>query len=450
MRLGHLFLCCRKSAVDAGCGGRRREVVNLWRFWAAGVVKIARLFVILQSKNQSVINFTEFLSTDLPVETYISCGVALVCAILLSTLLLCRLGRVARQIRFDTSAELPETGYPALSVIVTAGDDAWNLPVLLPQILEQDYPAPLEVIMVEDGDSHATEAVVSKLQTIYPNLYMTFAPLRSRNLSRKKLSLTLGIKAARYDCLVFTCGTCRVASPLWLRSMARHFIEGRRCVIGYSAPRPVDSVDPADDKHRRTRSFDIIRTAVEYLSAAVGGKPYRGDGCNLAYTRDLFYSVKGFAGSLNYVNGDDDIFISNVANSDNCAVELSLDARVDTLQQRPAKAHRAERRQRIFTLRKLRSATPRLWAFMSLLWWLWLSASIAAVVSGLPSLLPLGAVTLISLGLCLPVMLKWRRLSAALGGRPLCLTVVWFMLVHPFTTLYARLTPGDIKHYTWQ
>lgn len=397
-----------------------------------------------------MLHYSELISTDLPLEVYISGGIALVCAIVLLSLLLSRIGRVLRQIKRDTSATLPDSGYPSLSVIVTAGDDAWNLPTLLPQILEQDYPAPLEVIVVEDGDSHATETEVSKLQTLYPNLYMTFVPLRSRNLSRKKLSVTLGIKAARYDHLVFTCGNCRVVSPLWLRSIARHFTEGRSVVIGYSSPRPTDDVPDSDNTSRRSRAFDVVRAATEYLSAAIGGKPYRGDGCNLAYTRELFYNVKGFAGSLNYVNGDDDIFISKIADADNCAVELSLDARVDCLLQQPLKAHRAERRQRLFTMRHLSSATPRLWAFMSALWWLWLLASCATIAFGVPSLLPLAAVTVVSLGLCLPVMLRWRRLSVALDSRPLCLTVVWFMLTHPFKTLYARLRPGDIKHYTWE
>lgn len=389
-------------------------------------------------------------SFDIPVTVYCAAGVAFVCAVALLSLLLYRMVRVRRRVASDTAAPLPETGYPSVSVIVTAGDDAWNLPVLLPQILEQDYPAPLEVIVVEDGGSHATDEVVSRLQSDYPNLYMTFAPPLSRNLSRKKLLLTLGIKAARYDALVFTCGSCRVLSPMWLRSMARHFIDGKEMVIGFSSPVAAPDSDRADDRWRRFRSFDTVRTALQYLGAAIAGKPYRGDGNNIAYTRRLFYSVKGFAGSLNFVNGDDDIFVDSVATRSNCAVDLSMDARVEVLRQRPAAAHRAEKVQRLFTMRHLRRTTPLMWAAVSWLWWLWAGASAVAVGLGLPSLLPLAGITVLSLMLCLPVMLVWRPVSVALGGRKLCLTVVWFMLVHPIHTLMVRFGRSDIKHYTWE
>lgn len=387
-------------------------------------------------------------SLDFPIYVYCAAGVALLAVVTLLPLLLYRMLRVKRRVVADTAAPLPQDGYPPLSVIVTSGDDAWNLPVLLPQILEQDYPAPLEVIVVEDGAGNATEEVVWALQKDYPNLYMTFVPAQSRNLSRKKLSLTLGIKAARYDSMVFTCGNCRIASPLWLRSMGRHFIDGKEMVIGYSTTAPAP--DSAENAGGRRRSFDMVRTALEYLGAAMAGKPYRGDGNNLAYTRGLFYSVKGFTGSLNYVNGDDDIFVDKVATRSNCAVELSMDARVESLYKDPAHAHRVEKIQRRFTLRHTRRATELMWSAMSWLWWLWFGGSVAAIALGVPSLVPVAAVTVLSLGLCLPVMFVWRSVSAALGGRRLCLTVPWLMLMHPLRTLSLRFGRSDVKHYTWE
>ena len=96
--------------------------------------------------------------------------------------------------------------FPPMSVIVYSEDDAANLEVLLPQILDQDYPSPFEVIVVNDGAMDSTKDVIARLEQRYSNLYMTFTPQESRSLSRKKLAVTLGIKAAKYNVLLHTVG----------------------------------------------------------------------------------------------------------------------------------------------------------------------------------------------------------------------------------------------------
>ena len=77
----------------------------------------------------------------------------------------------------DDEEPLPAGGYPSVSVVVYSQTDATNLRTLIPQILEQDYPAPMEVIVVNDEGSEQTESTVSELELRYSNLYMTFAPV---------------------------------------------------------------------------------------------------------------------------------------------------------------------------------------------------------------------------------------------------------------------------------
>ncbi len=97
--------------------------------------------------------------------------------------------------------------YPAVSVIVYAQNDAENLVKYLPKILNQAYPE-FEVIVVNDDSTDDSKDILSVLETQYKNLYHTYVPEGSRNLSHKKLALTLGIKAARYDIVVFTNANC--------------------------------------------------------------------------------------------------------------------------------------------------------------------------------------------------------------------------------------------------
>ena len=218
---------------------------------------------------------------------------------------------VAQKVAEDNETPLPDSpdAYPSVSVIVYSEDDAQNLEILLPQILEQDYPAMMEVIVVNDGAVGSTKDVIAQLEQRYSNLYMPFPPLESRSLSRKKLAVTLGIKAARYETVMLTTGNCRIESPIWLKSMMRHFINGKEIVLGYATPVMLeDSVSTIKRRH----SFDTVWSAVEYLSWAIAGRPYRGSCHNLAYKRSVFFKNKGFSKSLNLKYGDDDIFIIEV------------------------------------------------------------------------------------------------------------------------------------------
>ena len=113
--------------------------------------------------------------------------------------------------------------YPAVSVIVYAQNDAENLVKYLPKILNQAYPE-FEVIVVNDDSTDDSKDILSVLETQYKNLYHTYVPEGSRNLSHKKLALTLGIKAARYDIVVFTNANCDPKSNEWLAAIARNFV----------------------------------------------------------------------------------------------------------------------------------------------------------------------------------------------------------------------------------
>lgn len=121
-----------------------------------------------------------------------------------------------------------------VSVIICARDEYENLREFLPDILSQDYPE-YEVIVVNDGNDEDTELLLSDLKKVYTHLRSTFVPDGAKNLSTKKLALTLGIKAAKYDWLLFTDADCVPVSKNWIASMARNFSEKTEFVLGYGA-----------------------------------------------------------------------------------------------------------------------------------------------------------------------------------------------------------------------
>ncbi len=205
-------------------------------------------------------------------------------------------------------AMVADADYPAVSVIIYSAGDPVMLDRLITEVFAQDYPAEMEVIVVNDGKIAEIKDVVTRQQVRHRNLYVTFTPLEARNLSRRKLALTLGIKAARNEVVVLTDDCCLPASDWWLRLMMYPFAQpSTEMVVGHAA------VEGDNGFGGACRRFTMGADAVEYMSAVQSGRPYRATGHNLAYRRDLFFNNKGFSRSLNLHDGDDDIFVNEVA-----------------------------------------------------------------------------------------------------------------------------------------
>ena len=101
--------------------------------------------------------------------------------------------------------------------------DAGHLEEILKALLDQDYPAVFEVVVVNEGERSDVSDLVSMLRASHSNLYLTYTPDGVVNLSRKKLALTLGVKAARYGVVVLTTTAAVIESRMWLRRMMAPF-----------------------------------------------------------------------------------------------------------------------------------------------------------------------------------------------------------------------------------
>ena len=239
---------------------------------------------------------------------------------------------------------------PPVSVIICAREECENLRRNLKAVLEQDYPQ-FEVIVINDGNTDESEDYLTLLEEKYPHLYHSFVPDSSRYISRKKLAATLGVKASKYDWLVFTEANCCPQSNQWLRLLARNFTSRTQVVLGYSGYERGKGW-----LHKRV-AFDNLFTSMRYLGFALAGSPYMGIGRNLAYCKELFYEHKGFSAHLNLQRGDDDLFVNHVATAENTRVETDADATVRMQPVFRAKDWREENRLRIYRPPLSRHAT---------------------------------------------------------------------------------------------
>lgn len=336
---------------------------------------------------------------------------------------------------------------PPVSVIVYTRDSAENMAVLLPQLLAQKYDPGFEIIVVNDGQSDLTANLVTGLQARHHNLYMTFAPEGARNVSRKKLAVMIGIKAAHNPVAVNITGDTQVPGSLWLSRMARHFADPAvQLVTGYAMP-PAGDTAPG----RRTRTFDHVADAVTWLGSALKGKPRRGTEFNLAYTRDAFFANKGFSRSLNLCAGDDDIFVTEIARPGNSAVEVSRQAMTVHTPYDPRAAHHALRQSHAFTGRRLPQGAQYTMALGRLCTVAALCCAAATAVAGLPNLFAASLAAVPALTLLVLTLWAWRRAVKALSAKPPLLTLPWLWLTYPWRQLLTavRAARHTDRHYSW-
>lgn len=204
-----------------------------------------------------------------------------------------------------------------VSVIICARNESKNLSKFLPEILNQNYPN-YEVIVVNDCSVDDSEDVLRVFQSQYTHLKVLKLTEHPRFKTAKKFAVTLGIKAASNEILLFTDADCLPESKDWISLMTQHYANPQtQIVLGYS---------PYQKKKGLLNAlirYETFQTALNYFSFALSGMPYMGVGRNLSYKKSLFFEGKGFAAHMHITSGDDDLFVNQNATENNTVIEVN-------------------------------------------------------------------------------------------------------------------------------
>jgi glycosyltransferase involved in cell wall biosynthesis len=335
-----------------------------------------------------------------------------------------------------------------VSVIICARDELENLRKFLPEILSQNYPD-YEVIVVNDGEDEFTEILLRDLKKVYPHLRSTFVPDGAKNLSTKKLALTLGIKAAKNDWLLFTDADCLPESKNWIATMARNFTPKTEFVLGYGAYLQERGFV------NRLITYDTLFNALQYLGFAQAGHPYMGVGRNLAYKKDVFFRQNGFAATLHLRSGDDDLMVNHAADKDNTRIETSVDS---ITWSNPKKLFRSwyfqkERHLSVSTYYKEKSKLSLVVEPLcrGLFYLSFIALIVLSVV--MANWLLLGVATLLFVVRFVIQLLIVNKTSQYFGGRKYFLTLLLFDVILPLITMHI-MTFGRMgskaKYISWK
>lgn len=208
--------------------------------------------------------------------------------------------------------------YPKITVLVLANNNAKALDAHLPTILTQDYDNGYEVIVVGEKGDLPTEAVIDRYKH-NKALYATYIPHRSLFMSKEKLAVALGVKAAHNEWIVMVKAECRPQSDRWLRTLAAHMDEESNLVIGYSN---------YESCTRAYYRFDRLRTDCYLIGRAINGVAYRANGTNVAFRRSEFIANDGFRGNLQLINGEFDFIVNKYARKGGTRIVTSAEASI--------------------------------------------------------------------------------------------------------------------------
>lgn len=218
--------------------------------------------------------------------------------------------------------DLPAASKP-VSVIICAHNEADNLKHYLPAVLNQNYPN-FQVVVVNDCSTDDTEMVLAQLKKEHKHLYYTSIPTDKKFIHGKKLAITLGIKAAQHNQLIFTDADCEPASDKWLQEMANRFSSEKEIVVGHGRYYSRKSLLNLFIR------YETFWNAVQYFGFTLIGRPFMAVGRNMAYKKELFEKSDVFRQHLMLASGDDDLLINACSTKQNTAIALHPDAQTYT------------------------------------------------------------------------------------------------------------------------
>src|SRR5574343_112806 len=101
-------------------------------------------------------------------------------------------------------------------------------------ICAQNYPN-YELVLINDASSDDSLELLEEYERMYPFIKLVKVENNEAFWGNKKFALTLGIKAAKNEYLLFTDADCRPNDANWIAEMTAHFTAKKTIVLGYGA-----------------------------------------------------------------------------------------------------------------------------------------------------------------------------------------------------------------------
>jgi len=129
---------------------------------------------------------------------------------------------------------------PTVSIVTAARNEEKNIRACLESLAQLDYPeAKLEIIVVDDGSTDATAAIIRDYAVNYPEIKTLTAQQGTDRLRGKANAIAQGIDISTGDIILMTDADC-VVPPSWVRATAQNYSDDTGVVAGLTLLRPTN------------------------------------------------------------------------------------------------------------------------------------------------------------------------------------------------------------------
>jgi cellulose synthase/poly-beta-1,6-N-acetylglucosamine synthase-like glycosyltransferase len=204
--------------------------------------------------------------------------------------------------------DTPDSRHSFISVVIPARNEEENLPALLKALQSQSYPRNFfEVIVVDDHSTDGTADVVKA--SSLPDLKL-IQPSAESKASSKKKAIEAAVRISKGELIVATDADC-LPPAHWLQTI--HALYMQRDAAFIAAPVKFSHNESLVQKFQ---AVDFL--TLQGITAASVAMQFHTmcNGANLAYKKQSFLSVNGFAGIDKVATGDDMLLMYKIWKKD--------------------------------------------------------------------------------------------------------------------------------------
>lgn len=209
---------------------------------------------------------------------------------------------------------------PSVTVVIVTQDDEVSLRKVLPMYLGQRYASEFVVLVADIHSTDGTMDYLEGMEEVYPHLSHTSVPSSARDISLQRLAMTLGVRSACTDWVVFTDSGCCPQSDTWLSSFMSLASEGKDAVLGQTLYRPWEGWMEC-----KMQFFRLWQQSL-WLPFSRSHVPYMAEESLLAYRKECFMEHGGFGADVNLNTGAATLLVNKNISRGRCEAALSKES----------------------------------------------------------------------------------------------------------------------------
>jgi len=203
-----------------------------------------------------------------------------------------------------------------VSILVYSKNEQEKLAGFLQQFEKQTH-VNYQLILINNASSDDTRYVFEDYQKMHPNVSIVNVVNNENFWGSRKYALTLGIKKANFDNLLFTTTATLFDSKNWITENIGLLNDSKKIIVGHSF-------------FEKKRGFlnHLIRFSEHISDLQNYGwgtifTPYRASQFSFGYAKNLFFETNGFADHMSIHQGAEDLFLKRNATTKNVVLATS-------------------------------------------------------------------------------------------------------------------------------